>query len=206
MKLFLASLASTTLDLAIPLLPSPPSNLKLAFIPTAVDPYIGSDISWFTADHDKLVDMGFNVTDYDIKNKNTKTLRNELSKYDVIFVAGGNSFYLLNEIKKSGFDIVIEELINHGIVYIGASAGSCIISPSIAHLTSLDHPEKAPQLTDFSALDFYPKLIVPHFGREKYKARHEQIKKEYGDEVVFLRDDQAVIVNDGKTNIVNIKG
>lgn len=204
MKLFLASLASTTLDLVIPLLPSPPSNLKLAFIPTAVDPYNNSYISWFTADHNKLVDIGFAVTDYDIKNKNIKTLRNDLSKYDVIFVAGGNSFYLLNEMKKTGFDIVIKELINHGIVYIGASAGSCIMCPSIAHLTSLDHPEITPQLTDFSALGLYPKLIVPHFGREKYKERHDKIKKEYGDRVVFLRDDQAVIVNNGKSEIVKI--
>ncbi len=204
MKLFLASLASTTLDLALPLLPDTPSNLSLAFIPTAVDPYVSSDISWFTADHDKLVDMGFKVADYDIKNKKIEQLRNDLAKFDVVFVAGGNSFYLLNEIKKSGFDIVIKELINHGVMYIGASAGSCIMSPTIEHLTSLDHPEISPQLTDFSALDFYPKLIVPHFGREKYHDRHEQIKKEYGDRVVFLRDDQAVIVSDGKTEIVKI--
>ncbi len=204
MKLFLSSLASVMLDLVFPLLVDYPSNLKLAFITTAVDPYINSDISWFTADHDKLVDMGFAVTDYDIKNKNIEQLRNDLAKFDVIFVAGGNSFYLLNEIKKSGFDIVIKELINHGVVYIGASAGSCIMSPTIEHLTSLDHPDIVPQLTDYASLGLYSKFIVPHFGREKYRLRHEKIKREFGDDVVFLHDDQAVIVNNDKSEIVKI--
>lgn len=203
MKLFLASLASATLDLASPLLADHPSNLKLAFITTAVDPYIGSDISWFTADHDKLEGMGFAVKDYDLKDKKIEQLRNDLAKFDVIFVAGGNSFYLLNEIKKSGFDIVIKELLAKDIVYIGSSAGSCITSPTIEHLISLDHPDIVPQLTDYTSLGYYSKLIIPHFGSEKYKERHEQIKKDYGKKVVFLRDDQAVIINDGKTKIVN---
>lgn len=202
MKLFLASLASETLDLVIPLLPDKPNNLNAAFIPTAADPYQESNMPWMTADHDKLVSMGFMVTDYDLKNKNSATLRNDLSQYDVIFVAGGNTYYLLNEVKKSGFDIVIKELLNKGVVYIGASAGSMILGPDINHLKTVDHPEIVPELTIYSCLNIINQRILPHFGKEKYAGRHAQLQNDWGDKILPLRDDQAVIVNDGKTKIV----
>lgn len=202
MKLFLASLASVTLDLALPLLPDKPSNLKLAFIPTAADSYGDIDMPWMTADHDKLVAMGFVVTDYDLKHKDINQLRSDLSQFQVVFVAGGNTFYLLSEVKKSGFDIVIKELLDQGVVYIGASAGSCIMCPTIAHVTALDHPEQVPELTDYAALNLVPQLIVPHAGRDKYLARHEQIKAQYGDKILFLRDDQALVINGDKIEVV----
>jgi dipeptidase E len=121
MKLFLASLASETLDLVLPLLPSEPKNLKCAFIPTAADPYGNIEMPWMTADHDKLTSMGFRVTDYDLKNKDVQSLRKDLSQFQVIFVAGGNTFYLLNEVRKSGFDIVIKELLGNGVVILVAT-------------------------------------------------------------------------------------
>ncbi|MFZ2199779.1 MAG: Type 1 glutamine amidotransferase-like domain-containing protein [Microgenomates group bacterium] len=206
MKLFLASLASETLDLVLPLLPDKPQNLKLAFIPTAADPYGDIPMPWMTADHDKLVSIGFMVTDYDIKRKNVDQLRRDLFQFQVIFVAGGNTFYLLNEAKKSGFHTVIKELVDQGVVYIGASAGSCLLCPTIKHVTLLDHPEQVPELTDYTALNLVPQLIIPHYGREKYRARHEQIKVDYGDKILFLRDDQAIVVNGDKIEIVTNQG
>lgn len=200
MKLFLASLASATMGLARPLLNDDPKNLKLAYIPTAADTY--PDASWIESDKNKMIEMGFSYEIYDIKGKDIDTLRQELSTYDVIYVTGGNTFYLLHHARLSGFDVVIKDLINLGVVYIGGSAGSCIMSPTIKHLMTLDHPEQVPELTDHTALNLVPQLIVPHAGREKYAARHEQIKAEYGDQILFLRDDQAVIVNDDKIKVV----
>lgn len=200
MKLFLASLASVTMDLVKPLLKDDPKNLKLAYIATAADTY--PDASWIESDKAKMTEMGFTYDVYDIKGKNTATLRQELSAYDVIYVTGGNTFYLLHHARLSGFDIVIQELINQGVVYIGGSAGSCILCPTIKHVTILDHPEQVPELTDYTALNLVPQLIVPHAGRDKYLARHEQIKAEYGGQLLFLRDDQALVINDDKIEVV----
>ncbi len=202
MKLFLASLASATLDLVYPLLPAKPSSLKLAFIPTAADPYPADSRPWMDSDRVKLIEMGFAVTDYDLKNKNVDILRSELSPFHVIFVAGGNTYYLLNEVKKSGFDIVIKELIDKGTVYIGSSAGSVIMCRTIDHTRKIEHPESVPDLKDYSALNLTDKLIAPHYGNPKYRERYEQIKSEWGDKILLLRDDQAVIVNDSETKIV----
>jgi dipeptidase E len=176
MKLFLASLASATMDLVQPLLSDEPSNLKLAYIATAADTYPGA--SWIESDKQKMSEMGFAYDVYDIKGKDVKTLRQELSTYDVIYVTGGNTFYLLYQARLSGFDIVIKELISQGIVYIGGSAGSCILCPTVKHVTILI-PWQV-QATDYSAR-LVPQLIVPA-GRDKYRARHEQIKARLGDQ------------------------
>ena len=205
MKLFLASLASATLDLALPLLPDKPQNLKLAFIPTAADPYGDIDMPWMTADHDKLVAMGFVVTNYDLKHKDVNQLRSDLSQFQVIFVAGGNTFYLLSEVKKSGFDIVIKELLNQGVIYIGASAGSMILGPDLNHLTKIDHPEQVPELTDYTCLKLVKERIVPHFGHEKYAHIHSELAQTWGDKVLALHDDQALVVNGDKIEVVTSK-
>jgi dipeptidase E len=203
MKLFLASLASETLDLVLPLLPDKPQNLKLAFIPTAADPYLGQEMPWMTADHDKLISMGFSVADYDLKSKNIDDLRKDLAAYQVIFVAGGNTFYLLNEVKKSGFDVVVKELLSRGVVYIGASAGSMIFGPDLKHLSLVDHSEIVPELTDFTCLGIIKQRILPHFGKDKYADRHAQLQKEWGDQILMLRDTQALVVNGDNIEIVS---
>lgn len=202
MKLFLASLAHQTLDLVIPLLPDKPRNLKLAFITTAADPYPADARPWLDADRAKLVGMGFLITDYDLKNKNVESLQSELFEYQVIFVSGGNTYYLLNEVKKSGFDIVIKELIDKGVVYIGSSAGSCIMCPTIEHVELVEHKEVVPELADYCGIGLVKELLMPHAGREKYASRHAKMREIWGDKITFLTDDQAVIVNDGETKIV----
>lgn len=204
MKLFLSSLASATLDLVIPLLPDKPSNLKVAFIPTAADPYGDITMPWMDADRNKLIYMGFEVIDYDLKGKNIEVLRNDLKDFQVIFVAGGNVYYLLDIVRKTGFDIVIKELLSQGVVYIGASAGSVIMCPTIDHTRIIEHPEAVPEMIDFSGLNLVDSLIGPHYGNPKYSQRYEQIITEYGDKVLPLTDNQALIVNDDKIEVVTI--
>jgi dipeptidase E len=154
------------------------------------------------ADRDKLIDMGFQVVDYDIKNKTLFAFQSDLSKFDGIFMAGGNTFYLLQVFRDTGFDFFIKDFISSGKIYLGASAGSCIMSPTISHLASLDHAEQFPDLTDYTALGLVNELIVPHGGRDKYKERHAKIKADWGDKTLFLRDDQALVVNSDKIEVV----
>lgn len=202
MKLFLTSLASEVLDLVLPLLPNEPKNLKCAFIPTAADPYGDIPMPWMVADREKLVSMGFSVIDYDIKNKSIGVLRKDLKEYQIIFVAGGNTFYLLSEVQKSGFDIVIKELLKQGIVYIGSSAGSMIMGPDLKHVVTLDHPEQVPLLTDYTCLGLIRERIVPHSGREKYAERHKKITEEWGDSILPLQDNQAFVINGDSMEII----
>lgn len=202
MKLFLTSLASVTLDLVTPLLTNDPKNLKVAFIPTAADPYAEDNMPWMDADRSKLASMGFAVVDYDLKNKDAQTLRNDLSQFQIIFMEGGNTFYLLNEIRKSGFDIVIKELLANGVIYIGASAGSSVMGPDLNHLVQIDHPDQVPELVSYRGLGIVAQRILPHYGRDKYISRHTQIIAEWGDKILPLTDDQVLVVNGDNIEVI----
>ena len=83
-KLFLASYASNVISNIDLLLPKPPADLKLAFIPTARDPY---DIDKASPDNekDKLISMGFKVCVVDLKNKQYNTLKEELMNFELLF-------------------------------------------------------------------------------------------------------------------------
>lgn len=205
MKLFLASLANVTLNLVRPLLPADPHQLKLAFIPTAADPY--PEHPWLDADRQKAVDMGFAVTDYDIKGKSLDQHLSKLSSFDVIFVAGGNTYYLLNEIKKSSFDLALKELIHKGKIYVGSSAGSCIMCTTIDHVELVEHKEVVPEMQSFDGLGLVSQLILPHYGRSKYADRHGEIlaHRKYGSRILPLRDDQVLVVNDDKQEIQTLR-
>ncbi len=48
----------------------------------------------------------------------------ELKMYDVVYVCGGETSYLVDRINEIGFKKVIYEYVNSGGIYIGVSAGS----------------------------------------------------------------------------------
>jgi dipeptidase E len=202
-KLFLASAASITLDKVRKLLPDMPSNLNLAFVTTASDPY--EDKAWLYEDRDKLISMGFKVKDFDIKNKTQETLNQELNNVDVIFIAGGNIFYLLEKTLKSGFDKVVKQLIDKGVVYIGSSAGSVLLCPTIEYCKTFDDPKIAPNLKSYNGLGIVDFLIIPHYEKEKYIQRQETVKNEWrnkGFNIKLITNNQAIIIDGKECEIV----
>ena len=205
-KLFLASFASVTLDLVRELLPKPASQLKAAFIPTAGDPY--SDKGFVYVDRDKLVQMGFNVIDIDLAEIDEPTLETKLTDIDLVLVAGGNTFYLLDKVRKSGFDKVIQRMLDRGIIYVGSSAGSILCCPTVEGAKRFDDPSDAPDLTNYNGLNLFEKVIIPHAHKEKYAERIKQTTlemNEQGLEVIPLTDTQAIIVSDQGTKIVDLQ-
>lgn len=195
MKLFLTSSAANVLDKVVSMLPSRQNEMKVIFIPTAGDPY-GDDKPWMEADRKKLVDLGFTVEDFDLKDKTKNKVRETLLKADIIFVAGGNTFYLLEKMQKSGFDKVLKEFEKSDKIYIGSSAGSIVLGPTLEPIESLDHPEKA-RLNSSKALGLVGFIIIPHYEREKYVTRHKEILKKFSKKykLITLTDEQMVVVD-----------
>jgi len=198
MRLFLTSKASAVLDKIMPLLPKPTKELKVAFIRTAANPY--PEKPWADDDRNRLVELGFQIIDFDIAGKDKKEIRDVLSKVDIIFVAGGNTFYLLKKARESGFDEVAKKLIAEGKIYIGSSAGSIIVGPNIEPVKYFDDPNVAQSKSSqgFNLVDF---VVLPHYGREKYELLHKMVITEFGKKykLVTLTDEQFVLA-DGKNN------
>lgn len=203
-RLFLASAASETLDEFTNNLPDSATKFTVAFIPTAADPY--EDKHFMEDDRKKLVESGFNVIDIDLKEKTKNQLSYELKDADIIFVAGGNTFYLLDKVQKSGFDKLVKTLVQKGVIYIGSSAGAILAGPSIEPFKTLDDPSKVQNLKSFKGLNLVNFVVLPHFGKEKYKAKHQNIMNKYSKKFKLLpiTDLQAVVVDDNSIRIVEV--
>ncbi|MBU1199637.1 MAG: Type 1 glutamine amidotransferase-like domain-containing protein [Nanoarchaeota archaeon] len=201
-RLFLTSVAAETLKEFVKILPKLPKDYTVAFIPTAADPY--ENKSFVEEDRSKLLELGFKVVDVDIKEKTEEQLLDELAGIDIIFVAGGNTFYLLEKSIESGFGKIVKNLVEQGVMYIGSSAGSVLVGPTLEPIQTLDDPKKAPNLKSFTGLNIVDFVVLPHFGIEKYKEKQEEILEEYKDKVkiITLTDKQAILIEGNNQTIL----
>ena len=154
----------------------PLAGKSLTFIPAA------SAVEKFTfyvkAAKKAFEKTGVRVDVLDIINASREEVAATIEKNDLLYIAGGNTFFLLQELKKSGADKAVREHIRKGKLYIGESAGTIILAPDIEYAKDYDDPKKAPGLDGYDALkvlDFYP---LPHYTEFPFKKGVEKIISE----------------------------
>jgi dipeptidase E len=188
MKIFLTSYAGRVIDKIIPKLPKRPQDLKALFITTASNPY--PEHPWIDEDRDNLTKNGFALTDFDLVDKNEDEVRKSVNENDIIFVEGGNTFYLLKYARESGFDKVMIEQKNGDKVYIGVSAGAYIATPDIRP-TEWKREKDHHGINDFTGMGLVSFAVFPHY-EDKYKELIDTRKKELKCDLVTIRDDEFI--------------
>ena len=100
-----------------------------------------------------------------------------------IFMGGGNTFRLLNELYRFGLLDVIRDRVRHGLPYLGISAGTNVACPAIK--TTNDMPIVQPP--SFDALGLVPFQVNPHyFSGQTFVKREDSFHEHYGE----TRDDR----------------
>ncbi|MGE6530883.1 Type 1 glutamine amidotransferase-like domain-containing protein [Pseudomonas sp. NPDC077382] len=179
MNIFLTSSFADVADLFVAFTQGECRGKRVTLIPTAS---LAEEVNaYLIAAKDALVEAGLVVDELEVSTASREEIVGKLERNDYIYVAGGNTFFLLQELKRTGADKLIAEQVRSGKCYIGESAGSAVLAPSIEYLQRLDDPSAAPDLDSFASLaliDFYP---LPHYGNEPFKQAVEQVLIEYGD-------------------------
>ena len=202
-KLFLASYFSGVAKLLPDFTDNTCSGKKVVFIPTAsivekVTFYVGTDKK-------ALEKLGLIIDELEISKASPDEIKTKINNADYIFVEGGNTFFLLQELKRTGTDKLIIKHINKGKIYIGASAGSMIVSKDIEYVKYMDDPDVAPELNNkFKALSVVDFCVVPHCTNVPFKKAAEKIIKEYTGKLELkpISNNQVVIVNDDEVNVL----
>jgi len=178
----------------------PASNIKIIFIPTASR--TKEELYWVNASIKELESVGVKRTNIQELQINRKITYTEIKDFDVMYMCGGNTFYLLAQIRKFGFDNVIEKFISKGKLYLGVSAGSILMGPDI-EISGIENADiNDVCLTDFTGLNYINTLITPHYV-EKQKKAIANYQKTVKYKIISLTDDQAIIVIDGKQKLIH---
>ncbi|HPO50656.1 MAG TPA: Type 1 glutamine amidotransferase-like domain-containing protein, partial [Spirochaetota bacterium] len=203
-KLFLSSSFADVVKLFPDFSKEDLKGKTITFIPTASIP---EKVKFYVAaDKKALQKMGIIIDELELTKSSFEDISNKLNKNDYIYISGGNTFFLLQELIKTGTDKLIIEQINKGKIYIGASAGSIILSPNIEYVKDMDDCSKAPELNDYSSLsivDFYP---VPHHTNAPFKKAVEKIITKYESKLklVPISNSQTITVDNNKMKIENV--
>lgn len=149
--------------------------------------------------------LGLTVDELDISSAPYEIAKTKLEKNDIIYVAGGNTFYLLQELKRTGADKLLAEEINKGKLYIGESAGAILTAPDIGYSAEMDNVGKAPVLKDYSGLNVVDFYVVPHYKNWEMGKAAQIIIDKYSEklDLKVINDKQAVLIDNGRVEILD---
>ena len=174
----------------------------VTYIPTAA---IAEEVEGMAEVETKMLEeLGLTVDELEVSTASRETVRETLMKNDIIFVGGGNTFFLLQELKRSGADKIISQEVKKGKLYIGESAGAIAACPDIGYSAEMDVPEKAPELTDYTGMGLVDFYVVPHLGHPEMGPGTETIIEKYSSELDLkvINDYQAILIEGDKVRIL----
>ncbi len=209
MKLLLTSagLSNKTISKALEKLVGKPANkTKIVFVPTAANVEDGIK-DWLIKDLCNLQNLGFAIDIVDISAVDKNVWLPRIKTADVIFFGGGNTFYLMSWLRKSGLDEVLPELLKTR-VYVGISAGSMVATKNLRMSTSQkSYAEKVFPLKNDKGLGFVDFHVRPHLNSKYFPKLRTKFIKEIAKDIpepVYAIDDNTAIVIDGKNiNVIS---
>jgi dipeptidase E len=129
-----------------------------------------------------------------------KILLQEVMRSDAIHLAGGNTFYFLNSLRKTKLLPQLRAFVKKGGVLTGLSAGAILMTENIdmAGYPGFDRDENSVGLKNHSALNLLDFAFFPHFKNSK---RYDVAFKKYSkikNKVIYACPDGAGIVINGE--------
>lgn len=168
-----------------------------------------SDVNNFLGDVKEVLFIPFAVGDYDssiermakagfcsgrplIGIHKVSDMKEAVKSAQAIYIQGGNSFRLANDMHRHGLLEPIRERVRNGMPYLGASAGSNIACPTIKTTNDMPivHP---PSLDGLGLVNFQ---INPHYFSGKTHIKREDSYLAYGGETRDNRIEEFHEVND----------
>ena len=183
---------------------------KTVFITTPIKYKVfkESDLDWHYKNRAALKDNGFVCYDYDITGKSESDLAKDLDKYEVMYMEGGNPFYLMQEAQKNNFSQYVADRVANGLIYVSESAGSVASGIDIAANSRPDKSLQNYDLPNSSGFNLVNFAILPHWGQENKKPDYftHKIPQSYKEDFpyILLTNNQYVEVMGDWYKIIDV--
>jgi len=211
MKLLLTSGGITNESLKTAFSKLAPKNISecvLAFVPTAAN--IEEDKSWMEEDIENFKKTGIKeIIMVDIENLKKEEWLSKFKISDIICFGGGNTYHLLNWVRKSGLAEELRELLKTRL-YVGISAGSIIPGPDVSYNGDIFPEEEKADLTDLSGLNYVSFVVAPHYLSPHFSDTKDEnlleLSKKLNYPIYALDDESAIVVEDGEQKEIISEG
>ena len=147
--------------------------------------------------------LGARVELVDAAHDSPAMMEEVLGRSHCIYVLGGNTFYLLHHLRRSGLDAVVQRrVLEEGAVYVGCSAGSIVAGRSIstAFWKGWDDPKVVSESVDWSApsnvaaLGLVSVSLFPHYEASQHEHLVQQRRTELDHHLVTLDEDGGAYI------------
>ena len=175
---------------------------KILFIPTAAN--VEEYKKYMHLTQKAFEDFGYEVENFDVSVFSEEIVKEKLSEAKIVFISGGNTFYLLQELKRKNLITYLKERIENGLLYIGESAGSVIAAPDIEYASVIDDKTVATELDDYTGLNLVDFYIVPHFEEEPFVESSRNTVELYKDklDLKLINNKEAILVENNNFTII----
>jgi dipeptidase E len=165
-------------------------DLKVAFVWTAAKPL--KNWTWKKEDFEPLKKrLGFKLELIDIGVLKGERLKKKLRNFDILWLNGGLTGYLMKKVKESKLEKFLPKLLEEGLIYVGSSAGSMICSKSF-EIAEWYIGEPEPGASKIKGLGYIDFQIYPHY-KDKLLAEIKKHKPK-GETYCLLKDGQAIAI------------
>ena len=180
------------------------SNKRIGFIPNALDYVEAEPRAASNAQRlGELRDLGIDADVLDLSEYfgASAHLEEKLASLGGVWVRGGNTFVLRQAMQLSGFDLLLDELVEADFLYGGYSAGVCVLAPRLDGLQQVDDPGPTPYPNSsviWEGLGILDYLVLPHYQSDHPESADIDKEVEYcrrqGIPFKTLRDGEVIII------------
>ena len=119
-----------------------------------------------------------------------------IDKYSAIYIGGGNTFSLMNQINKNNFSRILKEFINNGGVVYGGSAGAIIMGKSL--VTCLHSDENKIDLKKLDGLDYINGYSIWCHYKDLEEEQVLKCSKDYSLPIIAIPETSGLYFEDSK--------
>lgn len=127
----------------------------------------------------------------------------ELDEFDGVYIGGGNTFALLHELRKGGFERYLKECVRRGKAVYGGSAGAVVLGRDIRTVNYLDRNEVG--LVETNGLD----LAEGHAIWVHYQPQDDSLVdtyvRQYQQPVIALSERSGIVIEQDSMRAVGFE-
>lgn len=143
---------------------------RAAIVMNALDVFGSTRLRNWERESAAIEALGYETSELDLRDyvDDRAALAELMANVDLLWVVGGNAFWLAKVMHASGFaDAIADPLEDGWLTYAGYSAGACVAGPDLAGIDLMDEPHRQPAGVDVAweptTMGLVDVRIVPHW-------------------------------------------